>query len=210
MVRRRSDTPYGFGEERVLRTRGTRATGSVGCPGRGCRGRRPARPGRIACFGRARRQADDLAAAEHARRLARGPRSASSESPRSQIRSVSVTGQSSGVHSGRLLSYSAHRGASFVPDQPLTQGESVAVVVRIRGRKPIRFGFTVATLGAKLGPLDADVHPARQAPALRHRAGSDCRRRSRSTRARSGPAGTARSCSRRSPRRSSTRRATTP
>ena len=72
---------------------------------------------------------------------------------RSQIRSVSVTGQSSGVHSGSLLSYSGHRGASFVPDQPLTQGESVAVVLRIRGRKPIRFGFTVATLGAKQGPL---------------------------------------------------------
>ena len=73
--------------------------------------------------------------------------------PRSRIRSVSVTGQSSGVHSGRLLSYSAHRGASFVPDQPLTQGESVAVMVRIQGRKAIRFSFTVATLGAKLGPL---------------------------------------------------------
>ena len=72
---------------------------------------------------------------------------------RSQIRSVSVTGQSSGVHSGSLLSYSGHRGASFVPDQPLTQGESVAVVLRIRGRKPISFGFTVATLGAKQGPL---------------------------------------------------------
>ena len=64
-----------------------------------------------------------------------------------------MTGQSSGVHSGSLLSYSGHRGASFVPDQPLTQGESVAVVLRIRGRKPIRFGFTVATLGAKQGPL---------------------------------------------------------
>jgi arylsulfotransferase ASST len=72
---------------------------------------------------------------------------------RSQIRSVSVTGQSSGVHSGSLLSYSGHRGASFVPDQPLTQGESVAVVVRVRGRKAIRFSFMVATLGAKLGPL---------------------------------------------------------
>jgi hypothetical protein len=68
--------------------------------------------------------------------------------PRSQIRSVSVTGQSSGVHPGRLLSYSGHRGASFVPDQPFTQGEAVSVVVRIRGRKPIRFGFTIATLGS--------------------------------------------------------------
>ena len=69
--------------------------------------------------------------------------------PRSQIRSVSVTGQSSGVHPGRLLSYSGHRGASFVPDQPFTQGEAVSVVVRVGGRKPIRFGFTIATLGSK-------------------------------------------------------------
>jgi Arylsulfotransferase (ASST) len=72
---------------------------------------------------------------------------------RSRIRLVSVTGQSSGAHTGRLLSYSRHRGASFVPDQPLSRGESVAVVVRVRGRKPIRFGFTVVTPGAKLGPL---------------------------------------------------------
>jgi hypothetical protein len=72
---------------------------------------------------------------------------------RRRIQSVSVTGQISGAHSGHLLSYSRHRGASFVPDQPLTQGESVSVAVRVRGRKPIRFEFTVATLGPKQGPL---------------------------------------------------------
>ncbi len=74
--------------------------------------------------------------------------------PRSQIRSVSVTGDRSGVHTGRLLSYSRHRGASFVLDQALTQGERVSVEVRVKGRKPIRFGFTVATLGTPQPPLN--------------------------------------------------------
>src|SRR5437764_2112100 len=66
--------------------------------------------------------------------------------PRGQIESVRVTGQASGVHGGRLRPYSGKRGASFVPDQPLTQGEPVAVVVRVSGRAPIRFSFTVAHL----------------------------------------------------------------
>ena len=73
--------------------------------------------------------------------------------PRNTIRSVSVTGQTSGPHPGHLSSYSGHRGASFLLDQQLTQGESVLVEIRIKGRKPIRYSFTVATLGAKLPPL---------------------------------------------------------
>ena len=74
--------------------------------------------------------------------------------PRKTIRSVSVTGQTSGPHPGHLSSYSGHRGASFLLDQQLTQGESVSVEIRIKGRKPIRYSFTVATLGAKLPPLN--------------------------------------------------------
>jgi hypothetical protein len=73
--------------------------------------------------------------------------------PRKAIRSVSVTGQTSGPHAGHLSSYSRHRGASFLLDQPLTQGESVSVEIRIKGRKPIDYSFTVATLGPKLPPL---------------------------------------------------------
>jgi hypothetical protein len=73
---------------------------------------------------------------------------------RSQIRSVAVTGQASGLHSGRLHSYSRHRGASFVLDQQLKEGEQVAVAIRIKGRKPIDYSFTVATLGPKLSPLN--------------------------------------------------------
>jgi hypothetical protein len=74
--------------------------------------------------------------------------------PRRQIRSVQVTGQSSGAHSGHLHSYSRHRGASFLLDQQLSQGESVSVQIKVKGRKPIRFSFTVATLAPKLGPLN--------------------------------------------------------
>jgi hypothetical protein len=63
-----------------------------------------------------------------------------------RIKSVQVTGQMSGMHAGRLQPYSGKRGASFVLAQSLTQGESVAVVVRLAGRAPIRFSFTVAHL----------------------------------------------------------------
>ncbi len=92
--------------------------------------------------------------------------------PRRSIRGVSVTGQSTGPHTGRLLAYSGHRGASFVLDQPLAQGESVSVAIRIRGRKPIDYGFTVATLGTIPGAAQPELHAARQARPLRHRAGS--------------------------------------
>jgi hypothetical protein len=73
--------------------------------------------------------------------------------PRNRIRSVQVTGQASGPHGGHLASYSGHRGASFLLDHPLAEGESVSVAIRVRGRKPISYGFTVATLGATQPPL---------------------------------------------------------
>jgi hypothetical protein len=73
--------------------------------------------------------------------------------PRGSIQSVQVTGAASGAHTGALRSYSKHRGASFVLAQPLAQGESVAVLVNIRGRKPIQFSFTVARLGPPQPPL---------------------------------------------------------
>ncbi len=63
-----------------------------------------------------------------------------------QIKSVTANGLSSGAHTGTLRAYSGNRGASFLPAKPFTRGERVAVVVRIAGRKPIRFSFTVARL----------------------------------------------------------------
>ncbi|MCW2967379.1 MAG: ArsR family transcriptional regulator, partial [Solirubrobacteraceae bacterium] len=74
-----------------------------------------------------------------------------------KIASVTVTGATSGAHAGRLLPYSHGRGASFVPTQSLTQGERVAVVIRIRGRSAIRYAFTVAHLDAIQPPLSLPV-----------------------------------------------------
>ena len=73
--------------------------------------------------------------------------------PRS-IQSVRVIGSTSGAHTGRLRAYSAARGASFVPGVPFAQGEHVRVAIRIAGRHPIAFSFTVAHLGVIGPPLD--------------------------------------------------------
>jgi hypothetical protein len=51
--------------------------------------------------------------------------------PSAAIHSVSVVGQKSGSHAGRLLAYSQGDGASFVPDSPLTPGETVSVTATI-------------------------------------------------------------------------------
>ena len=82
-----------------------------------------------------------------------------------RIRSVSVTGSVSGLHSGALRAYSARRGASFVPSRPLDQGEQVSVLVRIDGRAPVAFSFTVA----RLGPTPPVINiPTRQPSKLSH------------------------------------------
>ena len=75
------------------------------------------------------------------------------------IRSVTAAGSVSGAHDGRLRRYSGQRGASFVPVPPFVQGERVSVTVRIQGRRPSRFSFTVARLGATQSTLNI---PARQ------------------------------------------------
>ncbi len=68
--------------------------------------------------------------------------------PPGMIKSVTSHGSSSGAHSGVLRAYSRNRGASFVPTAAFTQGERVAVVIRVAGRRPIRFSFTIARLAA--------------------------------------------------------------
>ncbi len=65
-----------------------------------------------------------------------------------QIRSVRVSGSQSGLHAGALRAYTGNRGASFVLDKQLTQGERVAVAIRVAGHRPIRFSFSVARLAA--------------------------------------------------------------
>jgi Arylsulfotransferase (ASST) len=73
------------------------------------------------------------------------------------IRSVSVTGSTTGAHQGRLRAYSRRRGASFVPNQPFAQGERVSAVVRIEGRAVSRFSFTIARLGPTQPVLNLPV-----------------------------------------------------
>ena len=51
--------------------------------------------------------------------------------PRAAIHSVSIAGQKSGSHAGRLLAYSQGDGASFVPDSPFALGETVSVTATI-------------------------------------------------------------------------------
>src|ERR1700691_1623964 len=47
--------------------------------------------------------------------------------PAGRIRAVSVVGERSGSHAGRLEAYSQDDGASFVPDSPFDAGEDVTV-----------------------------------------------------------------------------------
>jgi arylsulfotransferase ASST len=51
--------------------------------------------------------------------------------PASAIHDVSVSGQSSGRHGGRLLAYSQGDGASFLPAKPFAPGERVSVTAQI-------------------------------------------------------------------------------
>src|ERR1039458_6458276 len=65
-----------------------------------------------------------------------------------QIHTVSVVGQRSGAHLGRLHSYSRGDGASFAPDSPLDAGEQGtvrAVIGAGNGGKRVTFRFRVDT-----------------------------------------------------------------
>jgi Arylsulfotransferase (ASST) len=61
-----------------------------------------------------------------------------------EIHVVSVVGEQSGAHAGRLQAYSQGDGASFLPDSPFDAGEQVAVRAVI-GAKQLTFRFRVDT-----------------------------------------------------------------
>jgi hypothetical protein len=74
--------------------------------------------------------------------------------PAADIHEVSVAGERSGMHPGRLEGYSQGDGASFVPDSPFDAGERVTVHATIgagrsrtigNGGKPVIFHFRVDT-----------------------------------------------------------------
>jgi hypothetical protein len=75
--------------------------------------------------------------------------------PASALSGISVKGNASGGHSGRLEAYSQGDGASFVPDKPFHSGETVVVrgKLTVAGRsEPFAFHFTTAV-------RDAFAHP---------------------------------------------------
>lgn len=68
--------------------------------------------------------------------------------PAAEIRAVSVVGQRSGTHSGRLHAYSQGDGASFAPDTPFETGEDVtvhAVIGAGSAGQPVAYRFRVDT-----------------------------------------------------------------
>jgi hypothetical protein len=82
-----------------------------------------------------------------------------------QISSVSVVGSRSGTHGGRLAAYSQGDGASFLPSQPLAQGERVRVraeLAQAGGVLPIAWSFQVAvrdTAGSAGGSTPPPINP---------------------------------------------------
>lgn len=68
--------------------------------------------------------------------------------PASALSAISVSGSSTGVHTGRLAAYSQGDGASFVPSRSFHQGETVTVRGRVSvpgPTAPFAFHFTTAT-----------------------------------------------------------------
>ncbi len=85
--------------------------------------------------------------------------------PIRQLKDVSVVGQRSGVHSGRLEAYSGGDGASFVPSRPFSQGERVTVRAQAKvGRSTRRLldVFRVETIDP-ITTTPAPTHPASSA-----------------------------------------------
>ncbi len=84
---------------------------------------------------------------------------------RKQIKSVAVTGSVTGDHAGSLESYKARTGASFIPDEPFAEGETVSAKVAYKGGSA-KTKFTVMTAPPFVAPfLDASQ---RQPDQLQH------------------------------------------
>jgi Arylsulfotransferase (ASST) len=88
--------------------------------------------------------------------------------PASALSGISVSGSSSGGHSGRLEAYSQGDGASFVPSKPFRSGETVVVhgKLTVAGRtSPFAFHFTTAVRDA-IGHPPSSPKPAGRASEL--------------------------------------------
>jgi len=83
--------------------------------------------------------------------------------PAAQISGVSVVGQRSGAHPGRLRPYSQGDGASFVPDAPFDAGERVTVGATIgtgAGARRVAFSFGIDTPYSTAGTPEFPSPPA--------------------------------------------------
>ncbi len=93
-----------------------------------------------------------------------------------QLRTVTVTGSRSGVHSGRLSALPHARGTAFVPDRPFARFERVSVRATVRSQEAISFSFGVAAplagmgAGAKRTSVEPTVerHDVRDANGFTH------------------------------------------
>ena len=74
--------------------------------------------------------------------------------PASQIGAISVTGSSSGAHTGTIKADSDGRGGSFLPDKPFAPGEQVTVATHLTiiGAPGGTFQFTIQTPAGNIGP----------------------------------------------------------
>jgi hypothetical protein len=82
--------------------------------------------------------------------------------PAADIVGVTVVGSRSGSHSGRLEAYSQGDGASFLPRNSFTQGETVTVHASLRkstGTTPFAWHFTVAEVDAVSRSLETPPPP---------------------------------------------------
>ncbi|MHB8532262.1 MAG: arylsulfotransferase family protein, partial [Solirubrobacteraceae bacterium] len=82
--------------------------------------------------------------------------------PASALSGVTVTGSTSGTHSGSLRPYSQGDGASFVPSAPFVSGETVTVAGRVdSGGRPQPFSFRFAVARADTIRHPPSSHPSR-------------------------------------------------
>ena len=99
--------------------------------------------------------------------------------PASAIRAVSVVGQRSGAHSGRLHAYSQGDGASFAPDTPFETGEDVTVHAVIgAGSTAKQVAFASAST-PPIRPRTPPSSPTRRRRPPTTRASTRCPARSR-------------------------------
>jgi hypothetical protein len=82
--------------------------------------------------------------------------------PASQIGNITVSGSSSGTHTGTIHADSDGQGGSFLPSQPFTAGETVTVTtgLNVIGGVNGSFHFGIATPFGSINPMKLPLVPA--------------------------------------------------